>query len=351
VADRLGGKTFEEINEQGMVLDAVLRLMDDQQTVIDECTEGVDTVVFTGCGSSYYMALAADVHYRGITGRSSTSCPASEILLYPDAIFETRKSYLLVVLSRSGATTEVLRAVEVARDRGIPCLAIGCYEDSPVSKIAAFNLTIAEAAEESVCTTKSFSGMLFAAQKFACMKARDTKRLGELRQVAASAATNLNRWGEFMAEVARRDELQQFVFLGSGPLYGIACEGKMKLKEMALVPSDAFHSLEYRHGPKSVATEEFLITQFVSSSGASVEKVLLEELKGFGASTLVVCDTADDELRRQADFLVELGMPLDDFCKSVAYIPFVQLLAYHKADSRGIDTDTPRHLHHFVDLD
>jgi len=351
VADRLGGKTFEEINEQGMVLDAVLRLMGDQQTVIDECTEGVDTVVFTGCGSNYYMALAADVHYRGITGRSSTSCPASDILLYPDTMFETGKSYLLVVLSRSGATTEARRAAEIARDRGIPCLAIGCYEDSPVSGISPFRFIIPEAVEESVCTTKSFSGMLLAAQVFACMKAGDAKRLGELRQVAGAAATNLNRWGDFMAGVARRDDLQQFVFLGSGPLYGIACEAKMKLKEMALVPSDAFHSLEYRHGPKSVATEEFLITQFISSSGASVEKVLLEEVKGFGASTLVVCDTADDELRKNADFLVELGVPLDDFCKSVAYVPLVQLLAYHKAASRGIDTDTPRHLQHFVDLD
>jgi glucosamine--fructose-6-phosphate aminotransferase (isomerizing) len=351
VADRPGAKTFEEINEQGMVLEAVLRLMDGQQGVIDECTDGVDTVVFTGCGSSYYMALAADVHYRAITGRLSTSCPASEIFLYPHTMFEAGKNYLLVVLSRSGATTEVLRAVEVARDRGIPCLAIGCYEDSPLSRITPFRFIIPEAGEESVCTTKSFSGMLLAAQIFACMKAGDAKRLGELQQVAGSAATNLNRWGEFMAGVARRDELQQFVFLGSGPLYGTACEGKMKLKEMALVPSDAFHSLEYRHGPKSVATEEFLITQFVSSSGASVEKVLLEEVKGFGARTLVVCDTADDGLRRNADFLVELGGPLDDFCKSVAYIPFVQLLAYHKAASRGIDTDAPRHLHHFVDLD
>ena len=274
MADRLGGKTFEEINEQGMVLDAVLRLMNHQQTVIDECTDGVDTVVFTGCGSNYYMALAADVHYRGITGRSSTSCPASDILLFPHTIFETGKRYLLVVLSRSGATTEVRRAVEIARDRGIPCLAIGCYEDSPVSRISSFKFIIPEAVEESVCTTKSFSGMLLAAQVFACMKAGDAKRLEELQRVAGSAVANLSRWGDFMAEVARRDTLQQFVFLGSGPLYGIACEGKMKLKEMALVSSDAFHSLEYRHGPKSVATAECLITQFISSSGASVEKAL-----------------------------------------------------------------------------
>ena len=351
MVENLGKHTLEAILNQDMVLEASLGLMKDKKDIVAEITKEIDTVVFTGCGSNYYMAISAATHYQHITRETAISAPASEILLFPDTVFKRGNKYLLVILSRSGETTEVVKAAECAMDKfGIKCVAIGCYKESRLSKNAAYRFIVEEAIEKSVVTTKSFSGMLLIAQLFAALKAGDRKYQDDLSKLPKISADNINKYNDYVRKIANNSELKEFAFLGSGPLYGIACEGMLKMKEMALVPSDAFHALEYRHGPKSIVKKTVLITQFISDTARKEEVALLKEVKELGGTTFVICDKADNSIADYADYLVETKTGLDEYARSVAFIPFVQLLGYYKAVSQGIDTDKPRHLTHYVEL-
>src|SRR5439155_26275337 len=77
-----------------------------------------DSVIFTGCGSPYYLALAAAATFQELTGRPARGVPASETWLNPRSSLPDGGRSLLVTLSRSGETTETLRTVEAFRDSG-----------------------------------------------------------------------------------------------------------------------------------------------------------------------------------------------------------------------------------------
>jgi glucosamine--fructose-6-phosphate aminotransferase (isomerizing) len=143
---------------------------------------------------------------------------------------------------------------------------------------------------------------------------------------------------------------KQFVFLGSGPFYGIACESMLKMKEMAIVPSDSYHSLEFRHGPKSILGEDVLVSIFLSDTARECEEVLISEIKQLGGSVLVVCEKADSSLAESSDYLIEIESNLGDFSRSVILLPVAQLLAFYKAVSKNIDVDSPRNLTYYVSL-
>jgi glucosamine--fructose-6-phosphate aminotransferase (isomerizing) len=147
------------------------------------------------------------------------------------------------------------------------------------------------------------------------------------------------------------NNFSHFVFLGSGPFYGIACESMLKMKEMALVPSDAFHSLEFRHGPKSILSRNVLVVQFLSDIAKAYEIDLLKEIKDLGGTTLLLCESTDSYPEMNTDYLLETGSRVNDYGRNVLYLPAIQLLAFYKALSKGIDVDTPKNLSHFVRLE
>ena len=83
--------------------------------------------LFIGCGSSYYVALAAAATMKSLTGRRARAVPASEILLYPELVF-SGDPCIPVLISRSGQTSEVLKAAEVLKQRNLASMAVSCVK-------------------------------------------------------------------------------------------------------------------------------------------------------------------------------------------------------------------------------
>src|SRR5512134_2023477 len=73
-----------------------------------------DQVIFTGCGSTYYLSLAAAALYQELTGCAARAIPGGELLLNSSSVLTNEKT-LLVAISRSGTTTETVKAVEKFR--------------------------------------------------------------------------------------------------------------------------------------------------------------------------------------------------------------------------------------------
>jgi glucosamine--fructose-6-phosphate aminotransferase (isomerizing) len=151
-------------------------------------------------------------------------------------------------------------------------------------------------------------------------------------------------------EIIFGHDFAKFVFIGQGPFYGLACESMLKIKEMALFASEAYHSLEFRHGPISMADSSMLVTCFLSERGRQEELNLLGEVRALGARTLVVCEKADTGIRAVSDHILDLDSGLPEFHRLVLGLPVTQLMAYHAARKKGLDPDHPRNLNQVVEI-
>jgi glucosamine--fructose-6-phosphate aminotransferase (isomerizing) len=304
--------------------------------------------LFIGCGSSYYVALAAAATMKSITGRRVWAVPASEILLYPELIFP-RTPFVPVLISRSGQTSEVLKVAEVLKERGIPSLAITCAKRQALEDLAAVTI-ILPADEQSTVMTRSFTSMLLALQFLAGRIARNDTYCNELLTMPQQAVPALARIPEQIREFAAQHTFANYVCLGHGPFYGLACEYSLKLTEMSLSTAQVFHSLEFRHGPKSIVTPHTLVIFLLSENGYSAECELLEEIKLLGGTTLAIANHADARVHAASDLVVEFQLPFGEFARLAPALAPGQLLALQTGLNKGLNPDSPRFLSRSVIL-
>jgi len=348
-----GKYTLSEILNQAKAWDRILSDFKRQERAIEDLfnRQRFDEVVFTGCGSSYYLALSAAATFQHFTGIDAIGVPASEVFLFPDAIFCKRGKYLLVPISRSGETSETVKAAKFFLEnlKG-DILPISCYEKSSLAALSDENLISFEGKEKSVVMTKSFTSMLLIVQLCAAIVAENQNFYQQLQLLPSLGEKIIKKNRASVEEIAQDEGLTKFIYLGSGPYYGLACEAALKVKEMAYATSEAYHWLEFRHGPLSIIDKDTLLIGLFSDSAAKYEGKLLQEAKSLGAKTLVIAERLEKDIDENADYLVILDSNLSDYARLLLYMPLVHLLAYYKAIAKGADPDSPKNLTQVVRL-
>jgi glucosamine--fructose-6-phosphate aminotransferase (isomerizing) len=304
-------------------------------------------VLFAGCGSTHYLSQTAAFLFQGLTGVPARACPSSEIVLFGPQVLPNPGRTLLVAISRSGTTTETLVAIDRFRQRGGQAVwAITCYPDSPLAQAADLVLPAEAAQEQSIAQTRSFASMLVLVQALAATIAgEDTSPLATLPELGQKL---LETSAPLTEEMGSRASLDRFFFLGSGPHYGLANEAMLKMKEMSLSYSEAFHFLEFRHGPMSMVNGQALVVGLLSPEAQVHERQVLDEMAALGGQVLALAplpETGGDPTGRP------LPAHLPAWARLVLYLPPLQLMAYHRAIVKGLDPDHPRHLEAVVSLD
>jgi glutamine---fructose-6-phosphate transaminase (isomerizing) len=302
--------------------------------------------VFVGCGSSYYLALTSAAMWRAMPGTDAVAVPASEVMLYPE-LSAPRRAATAVIISRSGKTSEALQAAEFFQQRGTPTIAVTCVPDSPLAKVATAAVAIAAADEQSTVMTRSFSSMLLALQAVRAKLLGDRSLLDGMCSLPETVGQQMMSLDARLGELASHP-FRDYVFLGQGPYFGLACEAMLKVKEMSNSYAQAYHTLEFRHGPKSILSPDVLVTFLLSVP--KYEADVLKEVKSLGGHTLVICQTATEDIRSAADSLIELELALPEYAQLPAWVVPGQLLGFHTALAKGLDPDKPRHLTRVVML-
>lgn len=298
-------------------------------------------MLFTGCGSTYYLSLAAAALTQELTGLTARAFPASELWLYPHSCYADGRT-LLVAVSRSGETTETLRACEAFLDAGRGDLVtLSCYEDMPLAKMGALNLVLPSGQEQSVAQTRAFSTLYVGAVAMAALWAGRADLFDALACLPEAGRRVLARAAPLAADLGPDPSLDRFYWLGSGPRYGLAGELSLKMKEMSLSHSEPFHFLEFRHGPKSMVTASALVAGLRSTVNGTQEVAVLEDVRALGGRVLDIAE-------RGTSLCFESG--LDEAIRDVLYLPVGQSLAFERALARGLDPDRPNHLETVVRL-
>jgi fructoselysine-6-P-deglycase FrlB-like protein len=257
-------------------------------------------VAMIGCGTSYYVAraIAAMREAEGIG--ESDAFVASEV---PDG-----RSYdVVAAISRSGTTTEVVRALE-GLPVGSESLAICADGDTSVAELARRAVVLDFADERSVVQTRFATGVL-----------------ALFRAAFGHGVEAMARAGErVLAEPLPRDpaDFDHFVFLGRGWAAALADEAALKFREAAGAWTESYPAMEYRHGPISAADERTLVWTF-----GPVDPELLDDVRETGAAVV----------EGMLDPMVDLVM--------------AQRAAVALAEARGLDPDRPHHLARSVVLE
>lgn len=307
--------------------------------------------LFIGCGSSYYIAKAAAATFA-LLGLHARAVPPSELLLFPALTLNQRAlPQIPVLISRSGRTSEVLQAGEfLEKKRGIRTIALTCSAGEPLEKIARFTLYTLAANETSTVMTRSFTSMLLALQYLGATVARNSGLGNGLKALPDRLAPSLSGTHAMVREFVNTHDFLDYVFLAQGPLHGIAQECALKVTESSSSYAQTFHTLEFRHGPKSIVTPDVLAVFLLSESGYDAEVEMLEEVKELGGRTMVVANHADNRARKAADLVIELNLEVPELARLAAYVPCAQLLGLCTGLIKGLNPDEPRHLSRVVIL-
>ena len=306
--------------------------------------------IFVGCGTSYYLAQAAasTFNYLKLPARAVV---ASDLLMYPALTLHAGRNYIPVVISRSGRTSEAVRVAQMLeKDHNLGTIAITCAGGQPLETSCSVTLKLLDADEQSMVMTRSFTSMLLGLQYLAAsVSGADAFRraLIDLPQEVEPLLKDVPQRLRLFVESC---SFSDFVFLAQGPLFGIASECMLKVTESSCSYAQVFHSLEFRHGPKSVAGPETLITFLMSETSYEAELELLEETKALGASTIVIANRVDNRAQRASDFVIELGLSAPEYARPAAFAIWGQLYGVYYGLKKGLNPDSPKNLTRVVEL-
>jgi glucosamine--fructose-6-phosphate aminotransferase (isomerizing) len=336
--------TYQEIITQTEAWKNALQAVSNGKEAIKEIWNTTDftDVLFTGCGSTYYLSLAAAALFQKMTGHLARAIPSGELFMYPDTAYFKGSRTLLVAISRSGTTTETITAVKQFRDkqRG-PVIVITNYRDTPLAALGDLAIIIPEGQEQSVAQTRSFASMYVASTALTSVMAGREDLLEGMDALPAHGDALINTYEPLAREFGQNMNLDRYYFLGSGPRYGLACEANLKMKEMTLTRSAPFHFMEFRHGPMSLVTETSLIIGLLSDKNRLHEKAVLDDMAHLGGRVLSIGDL---------DTEVAFNSHLPESIRNVLYLPVPQLMAYYRSIAKGLNPDQPHNLTAVVKL-
>jgi glucosamine--fructose-6-phosphate aminotransferase (isomerizing) len=342
--------TYYEIHSQAASCAETLARSEERLRAVTHLLplEQYSDIILTGCGSSYNLAKCALYAWAGVLPVRPRAVPSSELIFYPES-YVSGPNPLVVAISRTGRTTEVRLAVERLRSgHGARALAITGMKQSPVGNVCDAELAFTECHEDSVVMTQAFTCMLTGLYLLADGDAGNRHR-HDLSQIPRLIAAALQHTESVVRPLAEQEWTDEFFFLGSGVMKGLADECALKFTEMALSPALSHRSLEFRHGPKAALNEHSQVVVFpISAEGPHLAR-LLADINATEARTLLVGEGVAGADARSESLLMGQGLP--EIFRPALYAHAGQLLGYWRAISRGLNPDSPPYLSRTVLLD
>ncbi len=320
----------------------------------DEMVSRLKRIAIVACGTSWLAAQVGKFLIEELARLPVEVDVASEFR-YRNPIL-TRDD-LVVGITQSGETADTLAALKTAKESGASTLAICNVKGSMATRLCDRTLYTHAGPEIGVAATKTFTAQVVALYLLGLHLAQRLSRISE--DAARQRLDDLARCPHYLErtlelapaiEALAREFTQasNFLYLGRGPLYPIALEGALKLKELSYIHAEGYPAGEMKHGPIALIDERMPVVAIALQNGL-FEKMAsnIQEAKARGARILALATEGDDRLDQvldpERDRVLKLPPHPPALSPLVAAIP-LQLLAYHIAVLRGCDVDQPRNL-------
>jgi glucosamine--fructose-6-phosphate aminotransferase (isomerizing) len=355
--DKSGYKHFmaKEISEQPSTLATALSRYMTPEGLTD-ITEGmdfanIDRVVMVACGTAFYACMTAKYWFEQIAGLPVDVDIASEFR-YRQPPISPRTAALFV--SQSGETADTLAALRYCQGKADKIFSVTNVDTSSIARESDLALPILAGVEVSVASTKAFTNQLAV---LAALALRAGYKRGHLDDaVLKSKITALMTLpglmsqtlaqGSAFEDVSRKlAEATDVLFLGRGPMYPMALEGALKLKEISYIHAEGYASGELKHGPIALVDKK-TPTVVMAPTDDLFDKTVsnMQEVMARGGRVLLVTDRQGAETAGDGVWRIVTLPDVDPCFAPILYAIPAQLLAYHTACAKGTDVDQPRNL-------
>ncbi|MDH3312921.1 MAG: glutamine--fructose-6-phosphate transaminase (isomerizing) [Nitrosopumilus sp.] len=328
--------TLKEINEQPAT---IVSTGNENEQTIDAFTKSIrkkENIVITGSGTSYYAGLMARYLFpmfinNAINVIKSSEMKFSEHFLNPSSI--------LVAISQSGESADVLEAISIAKNRGLSITSVVNVMRSTLAKESDYAIGLNCGSEIGVAATKSFTSQLAIFYKIA-------DKLSE-----GKIGLNFNEISQAMSKIIKEDDkvkkiskelknVHDIYVLGRGIHYPIAMEGALKIKEITYIHAEGMSAGELKHGPLALMDKSAFVI-ILNPEGDTYQDNLssIHEIKARGAKIIGISNKNNENY----DYFIEIPKISEILYPLIEVIP-LQQLAYYTSLEKGLDPDYPRNL-------
>jgi glucosamine--fructose-6-phosphate aminotransferase (isomerizing) len=355
--DKGGHKHFmsKEIAEQPSVLANALGYYI-KEGKVELPGEGIDfasldRLTMVACGTAFYACLTAKYWFEQIARIPVEIDVASEFRYREPPI---TKGTAALFVSQSGETADTLAALRYCDGKADKILSVVNVPESSIARESDLALPILAGTEISVASTKAFTCQLTVLAILAVKAAHDRGHLDaaqmadaleKIKSVPALMSQAL-ALGERTNEVSQKlSEARDILFLGRGPMYALAHEGALKLKEVSYIHAEAYASGELKHGPIALVDKHVPVI-VMAPRDALFDKTIsnMQEVMARGGKVLLITDKKGAEQAGDGVWETILMPEVDPFMAPILYAIPAQLIAYHTAVAKGTDLDQPRNL-------
>ena len=348
---------MKEIHEQPKAVADTLNsvvnegLIDLSQTgLTDEMVKNIGNIYMVACGSAWHAGMVGQYIIEDMVGIPVRMELASEFR-YRKPILA--KNDLVILISQSGETADTLAALRLAKNEGVPTLAIVNVVGSSIAREADMVFYTLAGPEIAVATTKAYSAQLMALYALSIGMARSRGRIDdakvaeyvkELETIPKKISSILDDKERIQWFASKYFNAKDIFFIGRGIDYAISLEGSLKLKEISYIHSEAYAAGELKHGTISLIDQGILVIGVLTQPELYEKTVSnMTECKARGAYLCGITSYGKYETEDHVDFTVYVPSVDPHFIGSLAVVP-LQLLGYYISVARGLDVDKPRNL-------
>lgn len=306
-------------------------------------------VVLVGCGTSLHAGLVGEYAFEDLADIEAEVQQAAEFR-YRNPIIGSRD--LVVAITQSGETADTLAAVREANQKGAFVMSLCNVVGSTIARETGRGVYLHAGPEISVASTKAFTCQVAVLLMMALKLGRGrrfsredgrhfAREIESIPSLVAKVLFQNERIAKIAATYAQNEHA---FFIGRGPMYPVALEGALKLKEISYIHAEGYHAAELKHGPIALLVKGTPIIALACDIPGK-DKTLgnIEECRARGARILGIITEGDHEAADCMDDFITIPRchPL------VATLPAVvalQLFSYHVARHRGCEIDQPRNL-------
>jgi len=251
---------------------------------------------------------------------------------------------LVVGISQSGQSPDIVSVIEEGKRQGVMTLAITNDASSPLSRSSDFKIDLGAGVETAVAATKTYTAELLAIAMLSVALKNDSERIKELGRLPEFVGSVLELDANIQRMVERYRYMQQCVILGRGYNYATAYEWSLKMKELAYVLAVPYSSADFQHGPIAIVFKGFPVLAVIPKG--KVFKNMYDQLvhlrKEYQVELLVVSN--DHDALSLANSPINIPLDLPEWLSPIVAIVPAQLYSYHLTVAKDLDPESPRGL-------
>lgn len=342
--------TEKEILDTPIALEKTCKLFRDKQAEVAAFFQKNTQRKFTflGCGSSYMLAKSAAAVFSAVPNTTASAIPAGDYIVNQRFWEEAAKGSIVVSISRSGRTSELVRAVKHIKESwGCPVVSLSMEDGNDIMPMSDLDMTMDWCYDRSVCQTRTVTNLYAALLLLAAAYAGDAT-LSESVEMAAAANDAFQKENRAQLEKLAKLPWKNVTVLADGPVCGIAEEAALAFTEIAMLTGRYFHMLDYRHGPIVISNQDTLTLVLVSPAEEALQKDMVRDVMSHGGPVVTVSSHQQNVFGSTA----HICMPdIKAFAAwGILFIYLGQMLALLKSVELGGNPDAPQGLDAFITL-